>query len=175
VENKNTIYIFSDSTTRQILFEWWNNLDENRGKRADLRRCHNIDEVVFTHSFYNLRKELSQFRINQEALAAIAGVLSHVKSNDTNLSFPAQMAKPKLGSQKAAVSDLRFRRLLMIEDRSELFTTMIRIVRLLEGSVNIFDLAKSIYWWNERTKKQWAFGYYENIPAENKKMNYSKI
>jgi CRISPR system Cascade subunit CasB len=169
VENKYAISFSSDPMTRQILFEWWKNLDENRGKRADLRRCHSIDEVAFTPSFHSLRKELNKFRINQEALAAIAGVLSHVKISDSNSSLPAQMATPKLGGQKAAVSDIRFRRLLTIGDRNELFTTMIRIVRLLEGRVNIFDLANSIYWWNERTKKQWAYDYYENIPAEKKK------
>jgi len=168
LENKNTIS-FSDPETRQIFLEWWENLDESRGKRAELRRCHNINEVAFTPSFHSLRKELSRFRINQEALAAIAGVLSHVKSNDTNSSLPAQMATPKLGSKKAAVSDLRFRRLLTIEDRNELFITMIRIVRLLDGCVNIFDLAKSIYFWNEYTKKQLAYEYYENIPVERKK------
>lgn len=168
MENKNTIS-FSDPETHQIFLEWWENLDENRGKRAELRHCYNISEVAFTPSFHSLRIKLSRFRINQEALAAIAGVLSHVKSNDTNSSLPAQMATPKLGSKKAVVSDLRFRRLLTIEDRSELFTTMIRIVRLLEGRVNILDLAKSIYWWNERTKKQLAYDYYENIPVEKKK------
>lgn len=168
MENKNTIS-FSDPKTCQIFFEWWKNLDENRGKRSELRHCHNIEEVAFTPSFHSLRKELKEFRINQEALAAIAGVLSHVKSSDMNSSLPAQMSTPKPGSQKAVVSDLRFRRLLTIQDWNELFTTMIRIVRLLDGRVNIFDLAKSIYWWNERTKKQWAYDYYENIPVEKKK------
>ncbi|OED09939.1 type I-E CRISPR-associated protein Cse2/CasB [Methanosarcina sp. A14] len=160
---------FSDPEIRQIFFEWWENLDESRGKRAELRHCHNINEVAFTPSFHSLRIKLSRFRINQEALAAIAGVLSHVKSNDTNSSLPAQMATPKLGSKKAAVSDLRFRRLLTIEDRNELFITMIRIVRLLDERVNIFDLAKSIYFWNKRTKKRLAYKYYENIPVEKKK------
>ncbi|WP_231585477.1 type I-E CRISPR-associated protein Cse2/CasB [Methanosarcina sp. WWM596] len=169
MENKNAISFSSDPTARQILFEWWKNLDENRGKRADLRRCHNIDEIAFTPSFHSLRKELYEFRINQEALATIAGVLSYVKSNDTNSNFPVQMATPKVGSQKAAVSDLRFRRLLAVEDRNELFATMRRVVRLLEGHVNIFDLANSIYWWNERTKKQWAYGYYGNVLVEKKK------
>jgi CRISPR system Cascade subunit CasB len=168
LENKNTIS-FSDPETRQIFLEWWENLDESRGKRAELRHCHNIVEVVFTPSFHSLRKELKEFRINQEALAAIAGVLSHVKSSDTNSSLSAQMSTPKQGSQKAVVSDLRFRRLLTIQDRNDLFTTMIRIVRLLDGRVNIFDLAKSIYFWNERTKKRLAYEYYENIPVEKKK------
>ncbi|AKJ38920.1 type I-E CRISPR-associated protein Cse2/CasB [Methanosarcina barkeri] len=168
MENKNTIS-FSDPEIRQIFLEWWENLDESRGKRAELRHCHNINEVAFTPSFHSLRIKLSRFRINQEALAAIAGVLSHVKSNDTNSSLPAQMAIPKLGSKKAAVSDLRFRRLLTIEDRNELFITMIRIVRLLDERVNIFDLAKSIYFWNKRTKKRLAYKYYENIPVEKKK------
>jgi CRISPR system Cascade subunit CasB len=169
VENKNAISFYSDPKARQIVFEWWKNLDENRGMRADLRRCHNINEVAFTPSFHSLRKELYEFRINLEALATIAGVLSHVKNSDTNSNLSVQMATPKPGSQKAAVSDLRFRRLLTIEDRNELFATMIRVVRLLEGRVNIFDLANSIYWWNERTKKQWAYDYYGNISVEKKK------
>lgn len=167
MENKNTIS-FSDPISRQILLEWWKSLDENRGERADLRHCHNIDEVIFTSSFHYLKRKLNEFKIDPEALALVAGVLSHVRSTDINSRFPAQMATPKIGSKKAVVSDLRFRRLLTIEDRNELFTTMIRIVRLLDGRVNIFDLADSIYWWNDRTKKRWAYSYYENIPTEKK-------
>ncbi|MGD9777683.1 MAG: type I-E CRISPR-associated protein Cse2/CasB [Methanosarcina sp.] len=164
----NTLSFPSDQEFHRILLNWRKNLDERRGERADLRHCHNINEVAFTSSFHHLRRELNKFRINHEALAAIAGVLSHVKVNDTNSRLPAQMATPKLGGKKASVSDLRFRRLLTIEDRNELFTTMIRIVRLLEGRVNIFDLAYGIYWWNDHTKKLWAYGYYENLPAEKK-------
>ena len=45
---------------------------------------------------------------------------------------------------------------------------MIRLVRLLGGSVDIVSLANGIYWWNERTKKEWAYAYYENAPSEEK-------
>ena len=56
--------------------------------------------------------------------------------------------------KKACVSSMRFRQLLKIEDTDKLYTTMIRLVRLLGGSVDdIVSLANGIYWWNERTKK----------------------
>ena len=66
------------------------------------------------------------------------------------------------------MSGLRFRQLLKIEDPDKLYTTMIRLVRLLGGSVDIVSLANGIYWWNEHTKKEWAYAYYENAPSEEK-------
>ena len=39
---------------------------------------------------------------------------------------------------------------------------MIRIIRQLGGEVNVVDLAKTVYWWNEKTKKELAYAYYAN-------------
>ena len=113
-----------------------------------------------------------------DRLAIVAGVLSHVKENKTedrerNLlrSFAVQMASPPpKGSpgKKACVSGMRFRQLLKVEDADKLYATMIRLVRLLGGSVDIVSLANGIYWWNERTKKEWAYAYYEHAPSEEK-------
>jgi len=61
---------------------------------------------------------------------------------------------------KSKVSGLRFRRLLAINTREELYHAMIRIIRLLGGTVNVCDLAKTVYWWNEETKKRLAYDYY---------------
>ena len=39
-------------------------------------------------------------------------------------------------------------------------SAMIRIIRQLGGAVNVVDLAKTVYWWNEKTKKELAYAYY---------------
>lgn len=168
MEGKKNLFFSSDPKARQVLYEWWSELEKNRGDRAALRHCHNESEVAFTPSFHRLRKDLlEEFNVNLKSLAIVAGVLSHVKNNDAGSGFAVQMATPTSGSSNARVSGLRFRRLLTIEDRRELFTPMIRTVRLLDGTANLFDLANSIYWWNEFTKKQWAYDYYTKSPDEN--------
>jgi CRISPR system Cascade subunit CasB len=67
---------------------------------------------------------------------------------------------------KPKVSGLRFRRLLSIENHDELYQAMIRIIRLLDNNANIYDLAKKVYWWNEKTKKRLAYDYYANANTE---------
>jgi len=170
---------FSQTGAREALLVWWKELDNVRGDRAALRHCHNPLEVAFTPAFYRLKMRLEPFGAispdQMNRLAIVAGVLSHVKpdSHEKNLqrSFAVQMARPpSKGSmrKKACVSDMRFRQLLKIEDPDKLYTTMIRLVRLVGGSVDIVSLANGIYWWNERTKKEWAYAYYENAPGEEK-------
>ena len=77
------------------------------------------------------------------------------------------MATPKAGSDRARVSGLRFRRLLKISDREELYQPLIRIVRLLGGQANILSLADDIYFWGENVRKNWAYAYYETAPSED--------
>ena len=67
---------------------------------------------------------------------------------------------------KAKVSGLRFRRLLRIDDRDELYNAMRRMIQMLGGVVNIYSLAHAVYWWNQRTKKQLAYEYYEHAPEK---------
>jgi CRISPR system Cascade subunit CasB len=179
MEQKNYL-TFSHPGARGALLSWWSELDNARGERAAIRQCHNPLEVAFTPVFHRLKMRLEPYGTispdQVDNLAIVAGVLSHVKENkpedrERNIqrSFAVQMASPPLKSGtggKACVSGLRFRRLLKTEDRDELYQTMIRLVRLLGGSVDIVSLANGIYWWNERTKKEWAYAYYENAPSE---------
>jgi len=173
---------FSQPEVRDSLLTWWKELDNVRGERAVLRQCHTPLEVVFTPAFHRLKIRLEPFGSvspdHMENLAIVAGVLSYVKEyrykgHERNFqqSFAVQMASPPLkwGREKrACVSDLRFRQLLKIDDPDKLYPAMIRFVRLLGGSVDIVSLANGIYWWNERTKKEWAYAYYENAPNEEK-------
>ncbi len=161
-----------DDDSGKILLEWWKKLEENRGDRAELRRADDPMEVVFSPAYHRLYQRLHLS--DKEALATIAGLCSHVEKNrnvrkytqtnqDPYMGIAEQMAESKSqgDDKKARVSGLRFRRLLAIKDRNELYHAMIRIIRLLGGTVNIYDLANSMYWWNEITKKKWAYEYYE--------------
>ena len=160
---------FTDPKPKDELIQWWRSLDTSRGDRAELRRCHSPLNVAFTPAYHRLRGALAKYGpVKDEDLAVVAGVLSHVKTNNPG-SFPVQMASPgSIEGKKAKVSGLRFRRLLKIDakDPDKLYGSMIRVVHLLGDDVDIPSLANSIYWWNERTKKDWAFAYYEHAPKD---------
>lgn len=152
---------------QETLLAWWNSLQENHGDRAELRRCRNSTEVAFLPAYHRLRLSLGKIApIKPDDLAIVAGVLSHVKTPDSSHRFSQQMASHKKESDRSRVSGLRFRRLLTIDDPGELYGSIIRIVRLLDGTANIPSLADGLYWWNERTKKTWAFDYYSEAPEE---------
>lgn len=148
----------------QALLTWWKDLDNNRGDRADLRRCHTTVDVVFNPAYHRLWLALSKFGFkNRDSIALIAGVMANVKDHHGGESFAAQMASAKNGSG-SQVSGLRFKKLLKIKDKEELFSSMIRVVKLMDGNVNACDLANGLYWWNDSTKKEWAYTYYEKVP-----------
>jgi len=168
--DKNHFVSFTyDTGIRNSLLSWWSQLDRKRGDRAALRRCRSPVEVAFQPSFYQLMHALESHGnpVNSTRMALIAGVLSHVRVNNPSLRFAQRMAHGKTGSANAAVSGLRFRRYLRIEDPDELYLSTIRIIRLLSGECNIPDLATALYWWqNPETKKRLASDYYENAPLE---------
>jgi CRISPR system Cascade subunit CasB len=170
MEQTKSLSFVSNQDARDVLMDWWKGLDETRGDRAALRRCHNPTEVAFNPAFHRLRMKFKQFGyVNQESLALIAGILSHVRNNNGQVHIAEQMATPKSGGNTACVSGLRFRRILKVQDNIDLFEPLIRIVHMLDGNVNIPVLANSIYWWgaNDYTKKEWAFAYYDKAPTES--------
>ncbi|MFH1767686.1 MAG: type I-E CRISPR-associated protein Cse2/CasB [Candidatus Omnitrophota bacterium] len=138
---------------------WWNELKEDTGGRAELRRAHNPAEVVFVPAYHRVYGRSDASKIDKEALACVAGLCAHVKEDDRKGKFAEQMAAKN-------ISGLRFRRLLAIKDREYLYHAMIRIIRQLGGAVNVVDLAKTVYWWNEKTKKDLAYAYYTNASTE---------
>ena len=144
----------------KILLNWWRNLENDRGGRAEIRRAKNPMEVIFCAAYHRLFSALHLF--DKEALACVAGVTSHVITHRSNESLALQMGV----GEKPRVSRLRFRRFLAINDRRELYYGAVRIVRLLDNRVNICDLAQTVYWWNDRTKKKLAYEYYANAIME---------
>jgi CRISPR type I-E-associated protein CasB/Cse2 len=60
---------------------------------------------------------------------------------------------PRLG-------EVRFRRLTEVGRGEEQVTAFVRLIALLEERVNVAELAADFWYWNDRTKRRWAFDYY---------------
>jgi CRISPR system Cascade subunit CasB len=103
-----------------ILLDWWTALDADKGERADLKRAEHPLRVAFSPAYHDLLHRLQEagYRLGtggRERLALLAGLAAHVKQHtDTGRSLATQMGSPRLGSDKATVSELRFRRILAI-------------------------------------------------------------
>ena len=152
----------------EIVYEWWRKLKDNKGRRAGLRRAKTLEEVFFAPAYHDLLRKLSVTGWQQKRNVALgAGILAHVENNTGGVPFAAQMASPGKSGSKACVSGLRLRRLLQNKTHGDVFGPLIRIVRLLDKNCNIQNLAQSLYWWNDRTRREWAFAYYARSPAED--------
>ena len=148
------------------LTRWWEeDLQKNRGARAELRRCASVDEVAMTAVFarlcHSLRGHFEGEHGWQDRLAAIAGLLAHLRSLEPGKTLPERMAERKAGGSPA-VSELRFRRLLQ-RNRSELYPSLVRVLHMLGYSADLSDLAEALYYWGDRIKKKWAYAYFPKV------------
>lgn len=178
-------YCPNNDEVRSAIVTWWKSLEYDTGLRATLKRSETISDVFFTEGFITLFKKLRSYlraadeeKGNLDALAAIAGVLSIVKTNDTTKSFAEQCAQ---GIDHPVVSEMRFSALQKSRTIDELFTRMRRIVHQLGESVNILYLADDIlHWYKEiilndensnvrnTIRMRWGMDYFLNATEKSK-------
>jgi len=164
--------------TRKILRKWWNSMGEDHGARARLRRAERADDVLLTEPFFQFLQKMPAWwsePTNLPASALVAAALAHVKDNNEDKSFAAQLAMPKKGSEKPCMSELRFQQLQKSRDPDEFFRRLLRAIRMVENRVNIESLADNILHWmkeyrfgiDRRPQKRlaflWANEYYTTI------------
>lgn len=148
------------------VLEWWRALQESPGDRANLRRARNADEVAMQRAYYDLYQKVRSRAPHggfARRLPYLAGLLAHVQNDSAT-----PLARAMGGSDKPLVSDLRFRRFLKNEALDELYIPMIRIIQMLGRSANIRDLTRSILYWSDRTRRDWAALYYTKEPIDGK-------
>lgn len=134
------------------IMRWWASLEHHTGDRANLRRCHTVNDVQLEPAYHKLLAILDNPYINHDQLAVMAGVLSHITTNNERSSTATQLAE--------CMSELRFRRLLSVNEPDDLMLAMIRAVAMLKGSTYIIDIANAAYSWDDETKKAWALDYF---------------
>ncbi len=164
-----------DRADIQVMLAWWNDLQErSRGDRAQLRRCHDLNEIMMSQGFMNLRRRLQSeghhYNNNHLVpLAAIAGILANMDEHVSGERFGKQLASSSGEGSKAAVSGLRFRRLLSNQTVDDLYVPLVRTLRMLRRKANATDLIWSIQRWEESgspIQRQWAESYYMTAPEE---------
>lgn len=150
----------------EALQRWWTDLQKRNGDRAELRRAKTITDVILLPSFQRACIRFSPFFQYETddswkpRLAAILGLLAHVRQLNPDQSLAIQMA-----GNPPIVSELRFRRLIQ-RDRADLYISMIRVLRMLNNKANLHDLAYSVYYWGDGVKRRWAFDYFPNTPEK---------
>ncbi len=155
-----------ESALGMALLRWWEGLDNNRGSRAELRRAHDLTAITLTGAYQHLYRTLLTFKWPEEdkpennwrneRLAAIAGLLAHVKKLDER-SLPVIMSE----GERPPFSELRFRRLLDSDSSSmgEVFIGLRRALPLVGYQANVLELANDVLFWGDGVKKRWAYTY----------------
>lgn len=108
------------------------------------------------------------------AILDLARVLSNAKAHDSSKrtmqlagwqKFPANRKESDAGEDRPILSQLRFRRLLTTQSGEALVAAFTRLVRLLDGKVNVNELARDFIDWShpirgQQVRRKWAFDYY---------------
>jgi len=168
-----------ESDLGKALVSLWEQLENDRGARAELRRCDSVDEVAMTPTYQRfcqltLRPLFGSDAVWEDRMAAVVGLIAHLRmdgrdevlkkgANYVNL-LAEQMTVPVSGD-RPLVSELRFRRLLQ-KDRADLYSTMLRIIRMQKGKASLFGIAQSVFFWGDGVKKRWAYAYFPKVPAK---------
>ena len=104
----------------------------------------------------------------------LARVLAHVRTHDGARrlmqsagwkQFPGDRPESDAGEIRPELSEVRFRRLLTTADGEPLVSAFIRLVRHLDGKVNVRELAHDFRYWSHpesglKIRQKWAFDYY---------------
>ena len=169
-----------------VIHQWWRALDSEKrgsttiglfkalGKKdlAELRRAENLTAVMLNRAYQFLAQFLNKY--DSQGLALAAGMLAHVKTDaGDRLSLARRMGTPKVNSNDPCVSPLRFERLQTTHDSESLLVTAVRLIKMLDGTLDVQKLADDALIWADETlndrrpykhadqlRVRWATDYY---------------
>lgn len=144
--------------------------------RAKLRRCRsNTDAAMIPAAIalavrlQALRKDVLASDPDVDAVLGLARVLSFVTENNAKgpmraagwQQFPGENPKSQPPENQPRLAEARFKRLLGVKSGDEQVAAFTRLVKLLDGSVNVAELSRDfLQWEREETRRRWAFDYY---------------
>ncbi|MBK5913910.1 type I-E CRISPR-associated protein Cse2/CasB [Rhodocyclus purpureus] len=147
------------------LASWWHGLEDARGDRALLRRAGSLTDVALSAPYQRLYRQLVAAGWDSQSsderndrLAAVVGLLAHVKEDSQQALPEAMSARPRV-EDKPPVSELRFQRLLESPDIESLFSSLRRVLPLMNNRVDVKALANDVLYWGDSIKKRWAYDY----------------
>lgn len=160
---------------RGALLSWHERLHKeaaqglDRADRAVLRRAHDLQAVVESAAYQRVYQKMANAHqgepwrpYEQDRIAVLVALLAHiqtiaeVKADDY---LPRVMGRASAGD-KAAVSELRFRRILEALDMESLFTGLRRVLPIVSAQADSSRLIDDIFGWGDTVKRRWAYAYY---------------
>lgn len=193
--------VLRDESQRRRLLVWWARLHGHHSllkqlvgeggppsfppaQRAELRRCHTVDDVLLTEGFRNLwfslDTETQKNEADMLAWGMVAGALADVRQHDASNSFAAALGSQKEKTGKPYASELRFAQLQKSDGMDSLLRRCRRSIALLGGTVNVTSLADGILHWarehqgtttstaNQRLAVRWATDYFTALAEYQK-------
>lgn len=170
MSNGHPEYTLAEPVIKTYL-SWWHAIHGEtasgiaRADRAELRRAYDLSAVALTPAYQRLYRKLADAHQGErwkdwqrERLAAIAGLAVHIKS-ESKLDLPEAMSQRDKGSDCNAVSELRFARLLDAPDFEALFSSLRRVMPLIDKQLSPASLATDLFGWGDSVKKRWAYAY----------------
>lgn len=173
------------TSRRSTVLDWYTrNCDLEKGDpatRAQLRRCRNRTDALMIPAAVGLARRLGALgrgaHQDDEFLGAaldLARVLAHVKRHDKGKrvmqaagwkTFPGERKESDAGNDRPLLSQVRFRRLLTTDSGEPQVNAFVRLVKQLEGTVNVPELTDDFLGWahesrRARIRNKWAFDYY---------------
>lgn len=172
-DDKITYHKLWKEDDRGRINSWWENLAQNTGERAYLRRCATPAEGIISKETYRLGYEIGWLWQKKEALATIAVMLALIKEKNQR-SFPVQLGSSTKGD-KPLMSEARFRHLLTARDWDDFFTALRRGLALAKYTANPLSIADGILLWDEEKRSgflprmknsfrfEWSSQYYTKV------------
>ncbi|AQW31868.1 type I-E CRISPR-associated protein Cse2/CasB (plasmid) [Ralstonia syzygii subsp. celebesensis] len=186
---------YLDDAQRKWVRSWWLALQPRedksavpgalallgRGDRAGLKRCSGVAELLTESATFQLAerllsleaaKERARFADDHDAVALVAGVLSHVSQDRASgKSLIAGLGRSGHRDATPKLSETRFQRLLQGRDLDDFYRQLVRVVQLAERTADVAQLADdTLAWCRERShttvtpsrsvRFRWARDYY---------------
>lgn len=155
--------------TRDAVFDWWRAMqpDEGTGAPGDraaaarLRRCATVAEAMQLPETMALLRRLGGGARRLPEAALLAAVLAGVRRDAPGAGVaralgPDDPERP----ETAAMSPLRFRRLMEAEAPDDRLTQFRRMAALLGGTLDVRDLASAVLRWTEPRRIAWTYAYW---------------
>ena len=150
--------------TLLVVQNWRSNL--RSAGAAQLRRCKSPSDVEMLGDFHRLLHDFpSNSPVERRQLPLLVGLSAHLRGTveSTAIGAVGQLAGQlgRTANDKPVLSEARFLRLMAETDVEALYPQMIRVLRILNGNVSLQALWRGLAWWNTRTRRDWAYAYYE--------------
>lgn len=193
--------VLRDESQQRRVLTWWARLQNQTpllqqmfsegappplppAQRAELRRCHTVDDVLMTEGFRNLWFAVGTDSLSTEAdmlaWGMVAGALAEVRQHDASEPFAAAMGEQKEKTGKPYVSELRFAQLQKSDGVDTFLRRCRRSIALLGKRAHVTSLADGILHWarehqdsasspvNQRLAVRWATDYFTALAKYQK-------